>query len=735
MSMPLPPERTLVQERRPYDARYDVRTDAVAVYGIEATFAHRVADWRARGYRIHVMTGLAWGEYQDYVLGRWDGHDHRDEAQFQANGKPKQHGADMPYMVPTETYAAYLDALLRPAIDSGVEGIFLEEPEFWSYTGYGPAFERAWQDRYGEPWRDPAADPLAWTMAARLKHHLYHELVARLCAAAKAYAATRGRAVRCYVATHSPLNYTAWGIVSPELSLRAIPEVDGCVVQTWSFTARSQTTFEGRARERLFPVAFLEYGTGVELARGTDRHLWFLTDPVEDRPNQTWESYRRGYQATVAAALCWPEVGAYEVMPWPGRVFTRSYPHRTDDPGGTQIPPLYAAEVLAVANALRAMSTEEAEWDSGTREVGVLFANSMLFRRGGPQAGDPTLSAFHGLALPLLLAGMPVRPIGMETLAGAGVPPDVRALLLSYDGMTPPDAASHQALAQWVRAGGALLCFGAGDGPYETLPDWWNDDERGDDPWHRLLQRPGRERDRRGPWPDLFARLDAGAAPAAGLHRVGRGVVLVEPRGPIALAADAGGAATVRARLRDALRALGPGAPAYREQAHLLLRRGPYLIAALLAEGSGVAPLHLRGRFVDLFDGTLPIRAEVVLAPGDCALLIDLDRLRRGPFQSSSPTADNAAPSPMTSDGAALSACVVAAAARIEEETVADRALRFRAIGPTGTTAAIRVRLPAPVTRATAGDMPVEAAWDAASGTALLRQANAPDGLRFEIAW
>jgi hypothetical protein len=722
----LPPEHTLVQERRPYDERYDVRTDAIAVYGIDGSFPQRAADWKARGYRIHVMTGLAWGDYQDYVLGRWDGRDHWDEAQHRADNSPKQHGADTPYMVPTEAYARYLEEQLQKAIDAGAEGIFLEEPEFWSYTGHGPAFRRAWQAHYGEPWRDPSSDPLAWTMAARLKHQLYHDLIARLCKAAKAYGGTKGREVRCYVATHSPLNYSAWAIVSPELSLRAIPEVDGCIVQTWSFTARSQTIYEGRTRERLFAVAFLEYGSGIELVRGMDRHLWLLTDPVEDRPNQGWETYRFGYHATVAAALCWPEVGAYEVMPWPGRVFAGRYPHGPDGSGGEPIPQSYAGEILAIANALRAMPTDEIEWDRGTGGTGVLFSDTMLFRRGGPQWEDPQLSAFYGLALPLLLAGMPVRPVGMEALAGAGVPADVRVLLLSYDGMTPPDAAAHQALAQWVRDGGALLCFGSGQGPYETLPDWWNDAGSGDDPWHRLLGRFGTGESRRGPWPDLFGRLGLGDAPATGFHRVGQGVVLIEPSDPRAIANAGAGAGAVRARLREALAMLGPGAPAYLEQDHLVVRRGPYLIAAVLAEGTGAAPLHLTGRYVDLFDGDLPVRDQVAINPGDCTFLLDLNRLQRGPFQQAPP---------VQADPAAQPACVVAAAARIEEEAAGERSLRFRATGPTGTTAVIRLRLPAPPKHAIAGGGEITTVWDAQTGTALLRQPNTPHGVAYEIAW
>ena len=181
-----PRDRTLFQEAQPIDPRYDIRTDAAIVYGINASLPQRVAEWRARGYRVHLMTGLAWGEYQDYILGRWDGHEHWDDAQRLADGRPKQHGENMPYMVPSAAYGAYLEELLRRALDAGVEAVFLEEPEFWSYTGHGPGFERAWVSRHGIPYREPAADPQAFVLAAEVKYALYRDLIARLCRAVKA---------------------------------------------------------------------------------------------------------------------------------------------------------------------------------------------------------------------------------------------------------------------------------------------------------------------------------------------------------------------------------------------------------------------------------------------------------------------------------------------------------------------------------------------------------------------
>jgi hypothetical protein len=468
--MSWPTDRTIFQEGEPCDPRFDLRTDAAIAYGIDETLPARVAGWRARGYRVHLMTGLAWGHYQDYLLGRWDGQVHWDDAQRLADGSPKLHGQDIPYMVPSAEYGAYLESLLKRAIETGVEAIFLEEPEFWSYTGYGPGFERAWMTRYGVPYRDPSSDAQAFAMAAELKYALYRDLIERLCNAVKRDSAARpGGPIPCYVATHSLLNYAHNRIVSPMSSLREVENCDGMIVQTWSHTARSQVLYEGQRGEHVFEVAFLEYGSGLELARGSDRRLWFLADPVEDSPKFGWDRYRSGYETTVAASLFYPEVAGYEVMPWPSRVFTGRYPRRADGPPGDPIPVGYASELLAIANALASMPGGPVTLDCGTRGIGVLTADSLMFRRGGPDQDDPELSAFYGLAMPLLLAAMPVRPISLEAVATDGVPAHIRVLLLSYDGMTPPNATAHERLAAWVRGGNALMLFGAANGPYETL--------------------------------------------------------------------------------------------------------------------------------------------------------------------------------------------------------------------------------------------------------------------------
>lgn len=72
--------KTTFQTSREWRPTIDNRADAVMVYGVggnpsdrngNRNFESRVKSWRDRGYTVHFMTGIAWGEYQDYFTGKW----------------------------------------------------------------------------------------------------------------------------------------------------------------------------------------------------------------------------------------------------------------------------------------------------------------------------------------------------------------------------------------------------------------------------------------------------------------------------------------------------------------------------------------------------------------------------------------------------------------------------------------------------------------------------------------
>jgi hypothetical protein len=337
-------ERTCFQTHAPWQGDCDLRSDVAIVYGFDSTLAHRIQTWRDHGYRIHLMTGVAWGDYQDYLRGNFDGHNHEDEEQTDRNGHPHGHGGGKYYMCPSTNYGNYLCAGVRRAMEAGVEAVHLEEPEFWVQDGYSEAFKREWQQFFGEPWQPPHLSVDAEWRASNLKYFLYRRTLQQVFDSVLEFNRQTGRHVRCYVPTHSLLNYASWNIVSPESSLARLNGCDGYIAQVWTGTSRTPNMYRGQNRERTFETAFLEYGAMQNLVRSTGRSVWYLNDPIEDDPNHGWDDYQRNWECTLTASLFQPEVWRYEVAPWPERIFNRRYPRNAPPQEQQTKPPSEATD-------------------------------------------------------------------------------------------------------------------------------------------------------------------------------------------------------------------------------------------------------------------------------------------------------------------------------------------------------------------------------------------------------
>src|ERR1700760_2487895 len=122
-------ERLSFQASGPWAPHVNLNADVAMVYGVDATLPDRLATWKARGYLPQVMTGVSWGNYQDYYYGKFDGKQHLDEAQTEKNGQKIGHGGDVYYMCPSEDFGRFLCVGVQRALDAGAGAIYLEEPE------------------------------------------------------------------------------------------------------------------------------------------------------------------------------------------------------------------------------------------------------------------------------------------------------------------------------------------------------------------------------------------------------------------------------------------------------------------------------------------------------------------------------------------------------------------------------------------------------------------------------
>ena len=254
------------------------------------------------------------------------------------------------------------------------------------------------------------------------------------------------------------------------------------------------------------------------------------------------------------------------------------------------------------------------------------------------------------------MRGMPVEPVQIESAyskSAAGFLNPYKLLLLTYEGQKPPSPQFHSALAAWVRAGGALIVLDDDKDPYNKATDWWNSQGN-----HFATPRD-----------HLFQAL--GLPPAAtGIHAVGKGYVLYESQSPASLTyLSDGGNRVYNLVQRAAKSARVP----LKETNALVLRRGPYVVAAGLDKDPAVSdlasthPVSVTGDLINLFDADLSESSEVAVQPGTRALLLDVNY-----FKSSTPR-------------------ILAASAKITAENASAGSLAFEAEGIDQTNAVVRI--------------------------------------------
>lgn len=431
--------KTVFQTSQPWKPSLDNRADGAIVYGIggnpsdktsSGSFEQRIRSWRDRGYVAQFMTGIAWGEYKDYFLGKWDGKtNHLREGQKTIEGDTLSHGYMVPYIVPTEDFIRYMkETQIKRAIDAGITTIYLEEPEFWMRAGYSDAFKDEWQKYYGFPWRAQHESPENTYLSHKLKYHLYYNALNEVFSYAKEYGKSKGMDIQCYVPTHSLVNYTSWRIVSPEASLASLDCIDGYIAQVWTGTSREPTFYNGVQKERVFENAFLEYGSVQSMTAPTGRTTYFLTDPIEDWPRD-WVDYKKNYQATFTAQLLYPNIENYEVMPWPERIYEGLYRKSKDSEEMAHIPRDYSTQMQIMINTLNDIRVSNNKI-SGSHGIGVLMANSMMFQRFPDHAGyeDRQFSSFYGQTFPLFKRGVPVELVHIENTPYAETFKDLKIL-------------------------------------------------------------------------------------------------------------------------------------------------------------------------------------------------------------------------------------------------------------------------------------------------------------------
>jgi len=708
-----PPEKTMFQTSGEWKLATDVRSDVAIVYGTNdrknLSFEQRVLSWRDHGYTAHFMTGIAWGDYGDYFNGNWDGKTHWEDGQLRlADGDAGSEGVRLdtlwhhkgvPYIVPSPDYIKYMkEQQVKRAINVGINSIYLEEPEFWARSGYSQSFRREWENYYGTPWKPQHQSPENTWLSNKLKYHLYFKALKEVFTFAKDYGKTRGMDVKCYVPTHSLLNYSTWRIISPEASLASLDCVDGYIGQVWTGTARTENYFNGTLNERTFETAWLEYNCLESMVKPTGRKMIFLTDPIEDNAKD-WSDYKVNYQATFAAQLLFPNVKNYEVMPWPDRIYQGLY---TNPLTGTKerIPAEYATQVQVMINTLSNMPEGEGKL-SGPEGIGVFMENSLMFQ-GYPSHNnyeDKKFSTFFGQTMPLVKRGVPVEIIHLENTDKKETWMGLKVAVLSYSNMKPMSDRYHNYIAEWVGSGGVLIYCSTDSDPFQGVREWWNTGTK----------------KYKTPSGHLFSIMGMPEEAKSGEYRFKKGKVIVIRKEPGDFVLNHGRDGEYLAEIQKAYEwKAGKGKFVIRN--NFFLERGQYIIAAVMDETENNAPLELKGLFIDLFDPLLPVINQKTINAGEQSFLLDLSKTVKTEIPA-----------------------VLCGASRVSSENYSGSRYSFTVKSPINTMNVSRVYLPCKPIKIVITDNNGERVrdasntWNEPSKTCLVEFPNSPDGIKIEI--
>jgi hypothetical protein len=706
-------EKTSFQTGPGFDPRIDVRSDIAIVYGVNSNsdegvanwkngfglgkdLLDRIDSWKNQGYITHFMTGIAWGEYQKYFNGKFDGIKHDDEGQVDKDGKTIWHHDGVPYVVPTESYINYFKSMIKAVIDCGITSIYLEEPEFWTKAGYSESFKREWQKYYGSPWRPQHESPEATYLSSKLKYHLFYNALKEVFLFAQTYGKTKGMDVKCYVPTHSLINYTAWGIVSPEASLASLPGMDGYIAQVWTGTARTPNYFNGTLKERVFENAFLEYNTMVSMTAPTHKKIFLLTDPVEDRP-RTWDDYKKNYEATFTAEIMYPMVNNYEVMPWPSRIYMGKFKLENNDIP-QPISKEYATQMQVMINSLNDMPLSKNKV-SGSQGIGILFSNSLMFQRirGGE---DEELSDLYGIVMPLIKRGIPLQTVHMENLKYNALK-DIKVLVMTYSCMKPLSPDVHKYLADWVKKGGVIIYVGRDDDSFQTVSEWWNTSGN----------------NFKTPFEHLLKIISAKNVSEQNVYDYGKGKLIVMKNNPREFVVTASNDSSFIKFVKDSYEGTAKAGKLIFKNS-FLLERNAYDIAAVMDEMKDTSSLHIKGPVIDLFSPELPVLAEKIIKPGQQGFLYNLNRVKNKSVPK-----------------------VLCAASRVYNEKRSKGNYSFVTKSPTNTWNVMRILLPVEPKQCVVCDMKNNSLneakndWDAVTKTLRLKFTNSSEGVQVQLIW
>ena len=605
-----------------YCPEIDLNAGTVIIKSDFKTAKKKISSWKKKGYSVHFSVNLSWGDFSEYLNGKYDDINHWDEVQTDKDGKVIFHGPNIPYIVPTVAFNNYLLTKLLPIIDYGVDAIHIEEPYFFVKSGYSNAFKKEWGLYFKKPYSPVGDDINSQYLASVLKGKLIYRSIAFLATALKSYAKYHtDKDLKILVQTRGFLGNIHSKTITPIKKITESRYIDGIVVEADSLT--QIISEDAKTNTRLFEAAFIEFNSMKECLRFDDKEIWFAFDSLHKNPLATWKEHLNDFLTKFCAALLVPDVKNYVMAKNP----ENEYLHNR-----TEVPHEYSEMLQNFINTLSKPKEANKQIWEGTDDnpIGIFISDNSMYQQVYP-ADDAygninrkdinDFNDFYGLAHPFFSNGQKISMIPVEhVISDTRYLNNYNVMLLSYDFMKPSRPSLHYAINEWVRSGGVLVVAGTDNDSYNNLDSWWNTAPNNyKNPMQHLFEMLGvtakvenlREKIKKT---SRFSKIFSD-----GIFPVGNGVFAYFPERPARCMSDE----LYSNYLREfVFAAVAKKKISFIEKAHYSLRKGPYKVVADISNGN--SSYAQEGLFCDLISPSLALTDKISLAESPYLFVYDL---------------------------------------------------------------------------------------------------------------
>ena len=407
--------------------------------------------------------------YGKYTSGEYDGQTHDEDIFRTRNGEKYGYSLlqGIHYMLPTENWNRFLLTQYQELISLGIKRLGMSEQGIWGSVGYEEGFRQEWKAYYNEDWQPFWDDQELYYKAQQLKSHLMLRQIEQVFKPLK----EADPGLTLTLGSHTSLAYFSFTNPIANHDSMALPYVDGMQGQTWSNTMELPFSYNGGSMARPFVNGYVDYSYWANLGRQfPTKTISFTTDAKGDGyTGKSLEDCFKLYQHQLAAQLIFPNVYRYD-FEWPDRAYSAA---------GYSANPVSTDAYKVIMNNITSLQGQMYKYQDAAQtpnrdiRVGALLLDTSNFQAGGPQS-TVNNNSFYGL-----LAGLVYNGLLVDAIPVGSVKDDVNILgeydivLVSYDLMKPGNTLCSDNLKEYLQNGGTVLYMG-GAGEYEDLSySWW----------------------------------------------------------------------------------------------------------------------------------------------------------------------------------------------------------------------------------------------------------------------